>query len=730
MNRRVLRVVVVVLLCIAITAPSSIHQIASAQTPILGVEFSGALSVQVFNERPIAGGVIADITLRNLAPAWYLVTRAGGNAITQRQVDYAFVIGPLQTMTFRNLQFSGVLPGQGDFLRFSADRSSPIALEMLAIDTLFRTFFGASLPTSFLDPGVPDAFLSFTQTLLTAFPSGTDLSNALVDVQTLQWLDAVQDFSAFLVHNRQFVQTVVGELHRLGVVTDAQFARFVGTRLVNLLVSILTLQNAALAIELLFSTATAPATGVARLTLPSAGQLTRLVAAPAPIVIASGQRVTIEASGNVPVNPTWTVVPSSLGTLSAAQGARVEFTAGHVGTGRVVARQGGLPATVRVRVVSGAPIFTGCQLSGITVTPNSIAIAAGTSQGFAAVGICADGRDAVINATWSVTGGIGTVSSATGTTTMLRGTTPGLGTVQASAQGLTASATVQVTGTATGSRVYIVDSENDRIVRIDDLTGSGWTVLALPFHEPDGVAVSSDGHIYIADQVNNRIVRVNDMTGNGFVAFGSLGSGTNQFSVPARVALDSAGRIYVVDHINHRIVRINDMTGAGWTTFGSQGTGIGQFSFPDGIAIDPAGRIYVADNNNHRIVRINDMTGAGWTTIGSPGAGVSQFNFPEEISFDASGRIYVADFSNNRVVRIDDMTGTAWTTFGSLGSGVNQFSGPVSIAVDGTGRIYVADRFNSRVVRFNDMSGSGWTAFGSLGSGVNQFSGLVAISVR
>jgi hypothetical protein len=48
-----------------------------------------------------------------------------------------------------------------------------------------------------------------------------------------------------------------------------------------------------------------------------------------------------------------------------------------------------------------------------------------------------------------------------------------------------------------------------------------------------GVGISvpsySAGPIFVVDRDNHRIVRVNDMTGAGWTTFGSMGSGTNQF---------------------------------------------------------------------------------------------------------------------------------------------------------------------------------------------------------
>src|SRR5207249_8708803 len=83
----------------------------------------------------------------------------------------------------------------------------------------------------------------------------------------------------------------------------------------------------------------------------------------------------------------------------------------------------------------------------------------------------------------------------------------------------------------------------------------------------------------LADRNNNRVVRMNDMTGAGWTEFGTFGSGPNQFSSPFGIFV-SAGQIFVADTFNTRIVRINDMTGTGWTPFGTPGSGMNQFNLP------------------------------------------------------------------------------------------------------------------------------------------------------
>src|SRR5713226_5049169 len=142
-------------------------------------------------------------------------------------------------------------------------------------------------------------------------------------------------------------------------------------------------------------------------------------------------------------------------------------------------------------------------------------------------------------------------------------------------------------------------------------------------------APASSAGIFVADTGNNRTVRIDDMTGAGWTTLGgpAAGQGINQFNALRGVFVDTAGRMYAGDASNNRIVRVNDMTGAGWSTLGAPGPGTNQFSRPHGIFVDRAGRIYVTDNGNNRIARMNDMTGAGWITFGSEGSGTNQFRF-------------------------------------------------------------------------------------------------------
>lgn len=175
-------------------------------------------------------------------------------------------------------------------------------------------------------------------------------------------------------------------------------------------------------------------------------------------------------------------------------------------------------------------------------------------------------------------------------------------------------------------KIYIADSENRRVVRINNFSGSGWTTLDLSAYLPDeqsiyspsfSIAVDDSGQIYVAPVATGQISRFSSMTDTSPVHYGTEGNGQGQFQTPAGISIGPDGKIYVADAFNYRIVRMDDMTGAGWTTFGTQGNGVGQFFLPGEIAFDALGRLYIRDRNNKRIVRIDDMTGAGWVSWGT-----------------------------------------------------------------------------------------------------------------
>ncbi len=116
---------------------------------------------------------------------------------------------------------------------------------------------------------------------------------------------------------------------------------------------------------------------------------------------------------------------------------------------------------------------------------------------------------------------------------------------------------------ATG-KIYATTASS--ILRVDDMTGANrvnYTGATNTFSFPQGITVNA-GKIYVADSCNNRIVRMDDMAGTGwttlatnsYTGFGACGTQS--------IFVDSAGKIYVGD-TQKGLVRFDGMTGAGET---------------------------------------------------------------------------------------------------------------------------------------------------------------------
>jgi sugar lactone lactonase YvrE len=238
-------------------------------------------------------------------------------------------------------------------------------------------------------------------------------------------------------------------------------------------------------------------------------------------------------------------------------------------------------------------------------------------------------------------------------------------------------------------------SDSEQILRSDDLKGTNQIAFGSQgsgvgnFYGAYGIALDSAGRIYVADTYNCRIVRIDDMLGTNWTEYdsaGGCGSGTGQVYEPTGIAVDSTGHIYVTDPYNAQLIRMDDLTGANWTVFNSIGGDIGQLSTFTNVTVDPAGHIYIADTGNRRIVRMDDMAATNFTALSqSPqiGSYIYSFASPVAVTVDSTGEIYVADNAYQpSIIRVDDMTGANWTSIAVTGNGLN------SIAVDSAGSVF------------------------------------------
>lgn len=238
--------------------------------------------------------------------------------------------------------------------------------------------------------------------------------------------------------------------------------------------------------------------------------------------------------------------------------------------------------------------------------------------------------------------------------------------------------------------LYFADSRNLRVRRVAAATGVITTVAgngsAGPGGDggpatsaslqdgPNGVAVDSSGNLYIADTANERIRRVDAITGiittvagNGTYGFSGDGGPATSAALgyPTNVALDGGGNLYIADAYNHRIRRVAPdgiiTTVAGDGTQGYNGDGgpatSASLAYPYGVGVDSNGDLYVADTANHRIRRV-DAGGIITTVVGNGIYGFSgdgglsiaaSLAFPYGVASDASGNLHIADAANRRI---------------------------------------------------------------------------------
>ncbi len=303
-----------------------------------------------------------------------------------------------------------------------------------------------------------------------------------------------------------------------------------------------------------------------------------------------------------------------------------------------------------------------------------------------------------------------------------------------------------------GGNLYIADTLNNRIQRIDAATGviatvagngqqgyggdNGPAVDAL-LDQPVSVLADPHGNLYIAD-TENRVVRfvslktgiITTVAGTPSITIfdpnniGDGGPATQaELDSPAALALDSAGNLFIADAGDNRVREVYATTGtiatvAGTGTAGYTGDNIlatrSELNGPTGIAVDAAGNLYIADSANNLIRAVNALSGVITTVAGVPNsvagyngdnilATQAKLNFPTGIVIDFAGQISFSDRENSRIRKID-AAGTISTLAGNGTAGLSgdgnlasnaEVDLPGGLALDDEGDLYLADSGNN-----------------------------------
>lgn len=277
--------------------------------------------------------------------------------------------------------------------------------------------------------------------------------------------------------------------------------------------------------------------------------------------------------------------------------------------------------------------------------------------------------------------------------------------------------------------LFIEDSGNDRIRRIDGRSGVITTVYGPASIGWGGVTADQSGNIVFWHDS-----RISKMDPSGLI-INTYGSATQSSNVPEDgtsiqnasirswgLTIDPSGNIVYVEtnrarRLNLSTGLVETLAGMGTSIIGDNGPAIST-TLPSATDLTflPSGELLIGDTG-HFVIRkldgngnISTLTKNGWPT----------FDRPVAIESDKIGNVYVADMWN--VYRIDS-NGTS-----SLIVGPKQkygFSGdggpatqallcePFDVAVDGAGNFFIADSTNNRIRRVDGQTGIITTVAGS-----------------
>jgi trimeric autotransporter adhesin len=270
--------------------------------------------------------------------------------------------------------------------------------------------------------------------------------------------------------------------------------------------------------------------------------------------------------------------------------------------------------------------------------------------------------------------------------------------------------------------IYIADSGNSRIRRVDTTTGriirtiaggssggSGGPATSATLGTPIGITVDASGNPYFADFATNFVRKINiNPSGNTIINIAgdgiALSSGDFNQATSARLvtnsnsstpALDTGGNLYISDTLGDTVRKV-DLVGG--TIAPAVGNGIvcaapttpcgdgaialqANLNGPSSVAVDGKGGILVADGNDFRVRRVDPASGAiaafagtgnictAPTTPCGDGGPALQATFSNAgfmgLAVDNANNVFIADAGAVRVRRVDALTGNISTVAGN-----------------------------------------------------------------
>ncbi|AFM13683.1 Ig-like domain-containing protein [Turneriella parva] len=438
-------------------------------------------------------------------------------------------------------------------------------------------------------------------------------------------------------------------------------------------------------------------------------------------------------------------ISGGIGTVSRSGSSTVQLAAVTKGVGSINATAGAFTASVPVNVLTGMLTHIELMDNNQVIITNPINMAAGQTYAFDALGYDAFGNTAVINPTFTVQGGVGTVSAAAVFTAS--GTAPLTGTVTSTIGGISDTVAINVYTQPT----VVSTNPADGAVGI-----AANTPIAVIFSEPMAPATlvasttsGCSGSIQISsDNFLSCIAVVSaapSMSAAGTVATFQpllpLASG-NVYQIRVTTAAQSVNLINLSLYTSDTGISpsVNNAGNAIWAQSVAAGNGYSGFW---ATATDSAGNVYaaglqagnlsytygsqvvtgVSTNVNAVLVKYDSTGVPQWARTVDAGGSYSLF---QALTVDTTGHIYVAGIQHgtstfiyggqsvsggstlsNAVIVKYDTSGTAlWArSVGVTSGGQTEFRG---LTVDGASNIFaVGYQFGNGVYTYGSQSLAG-----------------------
>lgn len=311
-------------------------------------------------------------------------------------------------------------------------------------------------------------------------------------------------------------------------------------------------------------------------------------------------------------------------------------------------------------------------------------------------------------------------------------------------------------GVSDGKNLYITDTGNNCIRKIQILTGISTTFAGTPgsrghlngksfkakFNYPTGITIAGS-QLFVADSMNHSIRMIDINSGEVTTLAGSGGHrgsvdgiGSNaRFGFPIGIATDGKN-LYVADAGNNIIRKINILSRDVTTIAGEAGMrgsedGLGstvRFNFPSGLTLNKRD-LFISDTDNHIIRKMDLDTLKTLTLVGNSEApgdfdGTSEnarFRLPVGITNDGIN-LFLADLGNHTISTININTKTSVTKWGISNlpgswdgaGGRARFNYPAGIFISGM-KLYVVDSKNYALRKIDILSGKVSTFAGVAG---------------